>query len=144
MLEKFSSLDYKFQAAIKLFDGFLEFADQEIKQRMVRKTMHYLNKKYLRGSYSLPLEECDTLEILKNAANLERIMPVFLQWRKDQTITLSNSKAREKYNSSSPMTQEWLCFMDAIDEYYLSYDYAELALLNSTEKDRLEWKKDLL
>lgn len=147
MLEKFSSLDYKFQAALQLFESALSFGtSKEIKQNIVRKTMHYLNKKYLHGGYCLPIEECDNDEIVKNAsmATLENARELFLAYKKNHNVTLSNSKARMLFNSSDPEAQTWLEFLDALDEHYLAFQYAELTLINNTEKDRAELKKELL
>jgi NTP pyrophosphatase (non-canonical NTP hydrolase) len=144
MLEKFSSLDYKFQAALKILDNVLDFADQEFRQKLVSKIINYLNKKYLKGSYFLPVEECDSEEILKNAAQIEKMIPIVLERHKNHDISLCNSKAAEKYNSSDSSTQSWLEFLDILDEWYLGYGYSELCLLNATEKNQAEIKKDLL
>ena len=144
MLEKFSSLDYKYQAALKIIDNVLEFADQEFRQKLVRKVMHYLNKKYLKGDYFLPLEECDSEEILNNATQIEKIIPAILERYKNNDITLGNDRAREMFNSSDNETQNWLRFLDIVDERYLAYAYAELTLLNNTEKDQKELKQELI
>lgn len=145
MLEKLSSFDYKVQAASKLLDSVLNFADQEIRQRLVFEIIHSLNKRYLKGQYCLSLAQCDSEEILKNAAlQIEKMIPITLKYYSSNEVTLGNSKARELFNSKTTYEQNWLHFLDILDERYLGYLYADLTLLNNTEKDSSELKKEFL
>lgn len=146
LTEKFSSLDYKVQAVMKLIEGALDFAaNQNIKEQIVNRIINSLNKKFLKGRYYLSLEECENQELLKNSAStIQNLIPSYLKLHENSNIQLLNHVSRELYNSSDTYTQDCLTFLDLLDSIYLDNKYADLVLANNTEKDRVELKKEMM